>query len=128
MKHVRVIVHEPSINKLVGGEVLLQLDESANLVDAINEVDRLIVAKGGFPMHEYQSLLHMVYNPIENRFLKQVAVAAYRQSENMINLRIDPRQKLPSDVTVVLIPAGGCISEWEEALDSEKFLKAVQKG
>jgi len=128
MKHVRVIVHEPSINKLIGSEAFLQLGEQANLVDAINEVDRLIIAKGGFPMQEYRSLLHMIYNPIENRFLKQVAVAAYRQGENVINLRVDPKQKLPGDVTVILIPAGGCISEWEEALEPERFLKAVQRG
>jgi len=128
MKRVRLIVHEPSVNKLMGGEFVLRLEDGANLVDAIDEVDRLINEKGYFPLAEYRSLLHMVYNPVENRFYKQVAVAAYKEGENMINLRVDPRKILPADVTVVLIPAGGCISEWEEAISFEEFSKATQNG
>jgi len=117
MKRAKLIVHEPSVNKLIGGELLLQLDDTANLVDAINEGDRLISEKGGFPLPECRSLLHMVYNSVENRFYKQVAVAAYKEGGDIIDLRVDPKQKLPLNVTVVLIPAGGCISEWEEAID-----------
>jgi len=128
MKRAKLIVHEPSVNKLIGSELLLQLDDTANLVDAINEVDRLISEKGGFPLPECRSLLHMVYNSVENRFYKQVAVAAYKEGEGMIDLRVDPKQKLPANVTVVLIPAGGCISEWEEAIDFEEFSKAIQDG
>ena len=124
MKRVRLIVHEPSVNKGVGSELHLQLSDEANLIDAINSVDDLMNRRGGFPLSEYRSLLHMVYNPVENRFYKQVAVAAYGEGENMINLRVDPRKKLPADVTVVLIPSGGCISEWEETIDFEEFRKA----
>lgn len=128
MKRAKLIVHEPSVNKLIGGELLLQLDDTANLIDAINEVDRLISEKGGFPLPECRSLLHMVYNSAENRFYKQVAVAAYKEGEDMIDLRVDPKQKLPANVTVVLIPAGGCISEWEEAIDFEEFSNAIKDG
>lgn len=124
MKRVRLIVHEPSVNKVVGSELHLQLNDEANLIDAINSVDDLMNRRGGFPLSEYRSLLHMVYNPVENRFYKQVAVAAYGEGENMINLRVDLRKKLPADVTVVLIPSGGCISEWEETIDFEEFRKA----
>ena len=128
MKRAKLIVHEPSVNKLIGSELLLQLDDTANLVDAINEVDRLISEKGGFPLPECRSLLHMVYNSVENRFYKQVAVAAYKEGEGMIDLRVDPKQKLSANVTVVLIPAGGCISEWEEAIDFEEFSNAIKDG
>ena len=124
MKRVRLIVHEPSVNKVVGSELHLQLNDEGNLIDAINSVDDLMNRRGGFPLSEYRSLLHMVYNPVENRFYKQVAVAAYGEGENMINLRVDLRKKLPADVTVVLIPSGGCISEWEETIDFEEFRKA----
>jgi len=128
MKQIKLIIHEPSLNKVVGGDFPLQLDDGASLIDAINEVDRLINQKGGFPLIEYRSLLHMIYNPLENRFYKQVAVAAYREGEDMINLRVDPKQKLPNGVTVVLIPAGGCISEWEETVNFDDFSKVIPKG
>ncbi len=126
MKRVTLLVHEPSVNKLIGSELHLQMEDGANVVDIINEADRLINDRGGFPLPEYRSLLHMVYNPVENRFYKQVAVAAYRECEGMINLRVDPKQRLPAEVTVVLIPAGGCISEWEEAVDFQEFSKAIR--
>ena len=128
MKRIKLILHEPLINKVVGSELNLLLNDKANFIDAISKVDKMINSKGKFPVPNYQSLLHMVYNPVENRFYKQVAVSAYKEGEGMINLRADPRQQLPADVTVVLIPAGGCISEWEEAVDFEEFSKAVQKG
>jgi len=57
-----------------------------------------------------------------------VALAAYKEGGDMINLRVDPKQTLPVNVTVVLIPSGGCISEWEEAIDFEEFSRALQDG
>jgi hypothetical protein len=44
----------------------------------------------------------------------------------MVNLRANPKQILPADATVVLIPAGGCIGEWEEIIDFQRFTKAMQ--
>ena len=44
-----------------------------------------------------------------------VAITAYKQSGQMLNVRDDPKKELPEGITVTLIPAGGCISEWEEA-------------
>jgi len=128
MKTVRLVIHEPSTNKIIGSELHLQLDDKANLVDAIKEVDRVLNERGGFPLAEYRSLLHMIYNPVENRFYNQVALAAYKEGGDMINLRVDPKQTLPVNVTVVLIPSGGCISEWEEAIDFEEFSRALQDG
>ena len=118
-----MVIHEPSINKIIGSELNLLLPNEANLVDAISEVDKLITVKGGFPVPNYRSLLHMSYNPVENRFYKQVAVVAHEQQANMLNVRDSPRRALPEGATIILIPAGGCISEWEEAVDYEEFLK-----
>lgn len=128
MKQVKLIVHEPTLNKVIGAEFILQLDDKANLVDAINAVDRLVGEKDRFPLPEYRSLLHMIYNPVENRFYKQVAVAAYNEGRYMIDLRIDPKRVLPKGAVVILIPAGGCISEWEEAISFDEFCKLVQSG
>ncbi len=126
MKRVKLVIHEPSVNKIVGGGLILQLDDEASFVAVINELDRLIDKKEGFPLSEYQSLLHMIYDPVRNRFFNQVAVTAYTKSGNMVNLRDDPRQNLPDDVTVVLIPSGGCISEWETAMDYQAFTQAMK--
>jgi len=121
MKKVKLIIHEPLINKIIGSELNLQLDDKADLIDAISEVDKTISGKGKFPVPNYQSLLHMVYNPIQNRFYKQTAVSAYDESGELLNVRGDPKKPLPEGVTVILIPAGGCISEWEETIDYREF-------
>ena len=128
MKRAILIVHEPRINKVVGRELDLSLESEASLVDAINEVDALICSKGSFPVPDYQSLLHMVYNPCENRFYSQVAVSACSASGQSLNVRADPTKVLPAGTTVTLIPAGGCISEWEEVLDYSEFLKGCRQG
>jgi len=125
MKRIKLFIHEPSINKVIGRKLNLLLDDKANLVDAISEVDKMINSKGNFPVPDYRSLLHMIYNPVENRFYKQVAITTYKQSGQTLNLRDDPKKELPEGITVTLIPAGGCITEWEEAIDYEEFLKAT---
>jgi len=125
MKRVKLVIHEPLINRVIGSELNLSLPDKANLVDAINEVDRLISNRGGFPLQDYRSLLHMVYNPVENRFYKQVAVTAHKELNQMLNVRENPKKELPEGTTIILIPTGGCISEWEEAIDYKEFSKAI---
>ena len=125
MKRIKLFIHEPSINKVIGRELNLLLDDKADLIDAISEVDKMINSKGSFPVPDYQSLLHMIYNPVENRFYKQVAITAYKQSGQTLKVRDDPKKELPEGITVTLIPAGGCISEWEESIDYEEFLKSI---
>jgi hypothetical protein len=102
------------------------LSDESNVITVINEVDHLIDQKGDFPLSDYESLLHMIYNPLRNRFYNQVAVAAYLEGGDMINLRADPKQNLPAGATVVLIPSGGCISEWEIAIDYQELKRAMQ--
>jgi hypothetical protein len=125
MKRTKLFIHEPSINKVIGRELNLYLEDKASPVDAIIEVDKIIKTKGSFPIPDYRSLLHMIYNPVENRFYKQVAITAYEQAGKMLNVRDNPKKALPEETTLTLIPAGGCISEWEETIDYERFLKAV---
>jgi len=124
MKRIKLVIHEPLINRVIGSELNLLLDDKANLVDAIREVDKLINKKGGFPLPHYQSLLHMVYNPVENRFYNQVAVTAYIEPDKVLNVRENPTKELPEGTTIILIPTGGCISEWEEAINYGEFSKA----
>ena len=125
MKRIKLFIHEPSINKVIGRVLDLLLNDEASLVDAIREVDKIINSKGGFPVPDYQSLLHMIYNPVENRFYKQVAITAYKQSCQTLNVRDDPKKEIPEGITVTLIPAGGCISEWEEAVDYKEFFETT---
>jgi len=125
MKKIKLVIHEPLINRVIGNELNLLLEEKASVVDAINEADKLINNKGGFPLPDYQSLLHMVYNPVENRFYKQVAVTAHKEPEQMLNVRDDPRKELPEGTTIILIPTGGCISEWEQAINYKEFSRAI---
>ena len=123
MKRVKMVIHEPLVNKIIGSEPNLLLNDKTNVIDAISEVDKLINNRGSFPLTEYRSLLHMVYNPVVNRFYKQVAITAYKEQSQTLNVRDNPEKELPEGVTIILIPAGGCISEWEEAVDYKEFLK-----
>jgi hypothetical protein len=126
MKRVKLIIHEPPVNKIVGSELNLELNNEASAITVISEMDRLIHQKGDFPLSDYRSLLHMIYNPVTNRFYNQVAVTAYLENGEMVNLRTDPKQNLPAGAIVVLIPSGGCISEWEMAIDYQEFKRALQ--
>jgi len=92
MKRIKLFIHEPTVNKIIGREMNLLLDERADLIGAIGEVDKMIKSKGSFPVPDYQSLLHMVYNPVENRFYKQVAITAYKQSGQTLNVRDNPKK------------------------------------
>ena len=58
MKKIKLFIYEPSINKGAGREMDLLLNDEANVIDAINEVDRRINGNGGFPVPDYESLLH----------------------------------------------------------------------
>ena len=69
----------------------------------------------------------MVFDPVKNRFYNQVAVTAYRGPGETVMVRDNPKAALPEGVAVVLIPSGGCVSEWEEAIDYEKFRKAISE-
>jgi len=126
VKRVKMVIHEPLINKVIGNELYLSLSEKANILEAISEVDKLINSRGNFPLSDYRSLLHMVYNPVENTFYKQVALTAHNEQNQMLKVRDNPTQELPEGTNIILIPAGGCISEWEEAVDYERFLKAIR--
>ena len=125
MKKIKLVIHQPSINKLIGSELSLSLSDDASIVDAIMQVDKMIVSKGCFPVADYGSLLHMIYHPVENRFYKQVAITAYKEQNKTLNVRDNPEKELPEEVIIILIPAGGCISEWEEAVDYKKFFTAI---
>jgi hypothetical protein len=100
MKRIKLFIHETSINKVVGRELDLLLNDRASLVGAISEVDKIINSKGSFPVPDYRSLLHMIYNPVENRFYKQVATTAYNQSGQRLNMRDDPKKELPEGIPV----------------------------
>jgi len=124
MKSIKIMVGQiPAICKLVGDEAELLLDDTASILGAIDELDKMMAKKGGFPLREYGSLLHMVYNPLENRFYKQVAVIAYGQSGGMVNVRKNPNDELPDGAKVILVPQGVCITEWEKPMEYEVFLK-----
>jgi len=125
MKRVKLFIVEPAVNRVIGRELNFSLDDKATLIDVINEADKIISSKGAFPIPHYKSLLHMVYNPVKNRFYKQVAITAYDETGQTLNIRDDPKRELPTGITITLILAGGCISEWEEAISYQEFLKTL---
>ena len=127
MKKVKLVIRQYSINKIAGGTFELRLHEKANVIDAINEVDKMIGDKGRFLVKEYHSLLHMVYNPVKNRFYKQTAITAYTGPRKFLNVNENPERVLPDETVIILIPEGGCITATEDVLDYERFHKAISE-
>lgn len=118
MKRVTLIVRQHEISKVFPNGFQLWLEDEASTLDAIRAADEKIKEKcGKFPVKGFESLLSMVYHPYEDRFYKQVAIQAQTVSKPFLNLRDDPKIPLPNETTIILIPQGGCISDWEETLD-----------
>ncbi|MCK4952820.1 hypothetical protein KAS14_03470 [Candidatus Bathyarchaeota archaeon] len=67
----------------------------------------------------------MVYNPKEDKFYKQVGVHAYTELGHFYNIKCNVRQKLQDGMTITIIPSAGCITDFEEPLSYEEFIKAL---
>jgi len=48
MKKITLRIQEPSISKIVGSELELLLHEEANILNLLNEADKIIRSKGSF--------------------------------------------------------------------------------
>lgn len=117
MKRVTLVVRQNEISKVFPNGFLLTLEDSASTINAINAADEEIKKKcGKFPVEKCKSLLQMVYHPLENRFYKQVAIQAYVKSQ-LLNARENPQMPLPDGTVIILVPQGGCQTDWEEPVE-----------
>ena len=126
MKHVKLKILDSSLKEMLEGEFAVRLQEGANILDLINEIDDS--RKGRFFIKnypEYQSLLHMMWNPIENRFYRQIALSAYTKNQKFFEVRKNPWLVLPDALTVFL-GLGLCKSESEEVVAFETFQKMMK--
>lgn len=97
----------------------LLLEDKACVLDVIIAVDKEIKRRcGKFPANDFESLLHMTYHPREERFYRQVGIQAHTKSQFFIGVRENPKMILPNDVTLILIPEGGCVTGWEKIVDA----------
>jgi hypothetical protein len=115
VKIVKLIIRQAEVSKEFPEGMRLSLKDDASIIDALNAADQLIKEKcGRFSMKGYTSLLQMVYHPSEDRFYNQVAVQGYTKSNTFLNIRENPRKTLPNETTIILVPEGGCATDWEE--------------
>jgi hypothetical protein len=126
MKKIYLELQDHRINKIIGKNFEFLINEDGNLIDVIKKLDDLICAKGGFPYKEYRSIVHMVYNPIENKLYTQVAINAYSGNGMFIHIRENPKVPLPDKTKIILIPAGGCMSSWEKVIGYDEFVKFMK--
>lgn len=118
MKRVRFILRDPDLNKILGSELNLTLENSANILDVIRKVDEIVAEKETFPFEGCKNLLHLTYHPLEKRFYKHVALTAYSKSERFLDIRSNPELTLPDETTIVLALTI-CSDEWEPIVDLE---------
>ena len=115
MKTVRLIVRQADIVREFPNGFLLRVEDDASVIDVIEAADREIREKcEEFPVRRYHCLLSMVYHPLEKRFYSQVAIQAYEKSNLFLNVREKPETPVPAETTIVLVPEGGCSTDWEE--------------
>jgi hypothetical protein len=117
MKKVTLIIRHAEISKMFPNGLQLRLGDDASTLDAIKAVDDEITREcGSFPVKKYESLLQMVYHAHENRFYKQVAIQAHAKSKEFLNVRENPKMPLPDETVIILVPQGGCQTDWEEPI------------
>jgi hypothetical protein len=115
MKRLTIVVRQTEISKLFPQGLELSLKDDASVLDAIKAVDMEIKRKNPiFPVRNRRSLLQMVYLSNENRFYKQVAIQASSKNERFLNVRENPKMPLPDETIAILVPEGGCTTDWEE--------------
>jgi len=126
VKKVTVFVNDTTINRFLGGGVELSVPDDVNVIDAIEKVDEVIKRKEGFPLPEYGSLLHMLYNPIEDGFYVQVGIHAYSEPGKAFDVRNDTKKVLPDGAQIIISPQAGCIGDWEGVLSYERFCQEIK--
>lgn len=115
---VTLIIRQPEISRIFPNGLQFSL-EDACIIDVVKAADEEIKKRcGRFPVEGFKSLFQMVFHPVEERFYKHVALQAFTKSQPFLSMREKPKMKLPSDVTLILVPEGGCVTEWEEVVDT----------
>jgi hypothetical protein len=125
MKQIKLKVIDSSLKEVLGGEFTIELDDDADILDLIKKIDS--TRKGQFFIKsypEYHSLLHLLWNPIEKRFYRQIALSAYTIDNKFFEVRKNPQLKLPDGLTIYL-GLGLCKSESEEIVDFETLQKLM---
>lgn len=126
MKQVKLKILDSSLKEVLGGEFNINLDDEADILDLIIKIDS--TRKGQFFMKnypEYRSLLHLMWNPFEKRFYKQIALSAYTKDNKFFEVRKNPQLTLPNGLTIFL-GLGLCKSESEEVIDFETLQKIMR--
>jgi hypothetical protein len=115
LKTVTVLVRQTQIGKLFPKGFRILLTDGANALDAIKAVDEEMKIRAfSFPVKGFESLLQMVFHQTENRFYKQVAIQASSESEKLLDVKENPKMILPDETLMILVPEGGCTTDWEE--------------
>jgi hypothetical protein len=136
MKKIRLEIEQKEINEHGDKQFEISLYDGATIIDAIIEVDKLISARGKFPTEKIYSrtkmkcysLLHMVYNPLENRMYQNVLVSESTGPEMSIKIKYKPELILPDGLTVTIILKSLCGDEApEELVDYEGFRQTMLK-
>lgn len=124
MKKIKIVVTDYSLKETIGKEVVLFLQDNANFIHALKKVDTC--ARGNFLIRkhpEYHSLLHMIWNPIEQRIYKHIATAAYKDGR-FFDIRRKPQSTLPDGLTIYL--GLGLCKSTEKVVDYERFKEVIR--
>jgi hypothetical protein len=118
MKRITLIVRQTELNKIFAEGLQLLLEDNSNIIDAVRQFDEEIKKRTQeFPIKKRKSLLPMVFHPHEERFYKQVTMQAYTDSDQFLNIRTNVKMPLPDNATIILVPEGGCTTDWEEPVE-----------
>jgi hypothetical protein len=115
LKRVTLIVRQAEIGRIFSEGLQLLVEDKACVLDVMRKADDEMREKGEiFPLGKCKDLLYMVYHSTEDRLYKQVAIQAFAPGQPFLNVRENLRRPLPDQTTIILIPEGGCASDWEQ--------------
>jgi hypothetical protein len=126
MKKIKVEIKESTLNKKLGSEFNLFVHDKANVLYVLDKIDWLLIRKlGKFPLSEFKSLLHMIYDPTRKRFYEQVILHASSPKSLFIPVRNNPELELEDGTSIRLILLSVCADAPEPVLKYEEFYQVL---
>ncbi|MHA1682069.1 MAG: hypothetical protein ACTSUE_14115 [Promethearchaeota archaeon] len=106
-----VSILEPSIKRILGDDIEVELHDDDDFIDAVAAVDKIylngpIKAKRG--SNVINSLLQLIWNSAENEIYDDVGIEGRDDGNRWLSIKNNPFQAIPGNSIVFITPDAGC--------------------
>ena len=111
MKKITISILDPSIKRILGGNVEVTIDDDGDFLDAIAKLDehywkKPFRAKRG--EIEIVSILQFIWDARENKIFDDVGIESRDASNKWLPVKENPFMSLPNGTTLLVTPDAGC--------------------